>query len=189
MGYLGPPSPIVSIEFLGQEMHVTEIVRLPVMSHIILNACTKSAVEDMAKGIVVVADLGGVLIELNHVFHDSVSVMHPEMFESILGISNGIKGTKVGLEFIEESSVGVLPCRQIPRIWVEDVWFKPVKGGAGEKENGVVDFTSIRRKSSGSVIKVQLEGNNKSLEFPWVGAIKSIRFLDLGADVVRSRVV
>ncbi len=170
-------------------MHVTEIVRLSMMSHIIFNACTKSAVEGMAKGIVTVTDLGGILIELNHVFHDSVSVAHPEMFKSIFGISNGIKGAKVGLEFVKKGSVGVLPCWQILQIWAEDVWFKPVEGGAREKGNGVVDFTGIHRKSSRSVIKVQLEGDNESLEFLWVGALKSIRFLNLGADVVRSRVV
>ncbi len=121
-----------------------EIVRLSMMSHIILNACTKSVVEGMAKGIVTVSDLGGVLIELNHVFHDLVSVAHPEMFESILGISDGIEGAKVGLEFIKEGGVGVLPCWQIPWIWAEDIWFKPVEGSAGEKGNGIVDFVGIR---------------------------------------------
>ncbi len=146
-------------------------------------------VENMVKGIVTVANLGGILIELNHVFHDSVSVTHLEMFESILSISDGIERTKVGSEFVKEGSIGVLPCLQIPWIWAEDVCFKPVEGGAGEKGTGVVDFTGIHCKSSGSVIKVQLEGDNESLEFPWVGAVKWIRFLDLGADVVRSRVV
>ncbi len=170
-------------------MHVAEIVRLPMVSHITLNACTKSAVESMVKGIVAIANLGGILIELNHVLHDSVSVVHPEMFEGILGISDGIKRTKVGSEFIKESGIGVLPCWWIPQIWVEDVWFKPVKGSAREKGNGIVDFVSIHCKSSGSVIKVQLKGHNESLEFPRVGAIESIRFFDLGADVVRSRVV
>ncbi len=126
---------------------------------------------------------------MNHVLHDSVSVVHPEMFEGILGISNGIKRTKVGSEFIKEGGVGVLPCWQIPWVWVECVWFKPVKSSAGEKGNGVVDFVGICCKSSGSVIKVQLEGHNKSLEFLWVGAVKSIRFFDLGVDVVMSRVV
>ncbi len=159
------------------------------MSHIILDACTKSAVESMAKGIVPVANLGGILIELNHILYDSVSVMHPEMFEGIFGISDGVEGTKVGSEFLKERGVGVLPCRRILRIRAEDIWFKPVESGAGEEGNGIVDFVGIRRKCSGSVIKVQLEGDNESLEFPWVGAVKSIRLFDLGADVVRSRVV
>ncbi len=51
-----------------------EIVRLPVVSHVILNVCAKSAVESMAKGIVAIAHLGGILIELNHILYDSVSV-------------------------------------------------------------------------------------------------------------------
>ncbi len=156
-----------------------EIVRLPVVSHIILNACAKSVVESMAKGIVAVANLGGILIELNHVLHDSVSVTHPEMFEGIFGISDGIEGTKVGSEFLKEGSVGILPCRRIPQIRAEDVWFKPVESSAREEGNGVVDFVGIRHKCSGSVIKVQLEGHNESLEFPWVGAIESIGSLTL----------
>ncbi len=85
-----------------------EIVKLPVVSHIILNIYAKSTVESMAKGIITIANLGGVLIELNHILHDSVSIAHLEMFESILGISNSIEWTKVGLEFIKEGSVGVL---------------------------------------------------------------------------------
>ena len=72
---------------------------------------------------------------------------------------------------------------------MEDVWFKPVKSGAGKEGDGVVDFTGIHRKSSGSVIKVQLKGDNESLELPWVGAVKGIRFFDLGTDVVGSRIV
>ncbi len=111
------------------------------------------------------------------------------MFKGILGILDSIERTKIGSKFVKEGSVGVLPCRRIPWIWAEDVWFKPVEGSTGEKGNGVVDFTRIHCKCSGSVIKVQLEGDNESLEFPWVRAIKSIRFLDLGADVVRSRIV
>ncbi len=174
---------------MGYEVHVTEIVRLPVVSYIIINVCTKSMVESMVKGIVAVANLGGVLVELNHILHDLVSVAHPEMYEGILSISDGIKRTKVGLEFIKEGGIGVLPPQWIPRIWVEDVWFKPVKSSAREKGDGIVDFVGICRKSSGSVIKVQLEGDNESLEFPWVGAVKSIRFFDLGVDVVRSRVI
>ncbi len=116
------------------------------VSHIILNVCAKSTVESMANGIVTVANLGGILIELNHILHDLVSIAHLEMFKGILGISDSIKGTKVGSEFIEEGDIGVLPCRQILQIWAEDVWFKPVKGSAGEKGNGIVDFTGIHRK-------------------------------------------
>ncbi len=145
-------------------MHVAEIVRFPVVGHIILNACAKSVVESMVKGIIAIANLGGILIELNHIFHDSVSIAHPEMFKGILGISDSIKRTEIGSKFVKEGGVGVLPCWQIPRIWVEEVWFKPVKGGAREKGNGVVDFTGIHRKSSGL-----------SLKFNWRETMKAMR--------------
>ncbi len=146
-------------------------------------------VESMMEGIIAVANLGGVLIELNHILHDLVFIGHLEMFQGVLGISNGIKGAKVGSEFIEESGIRVLPCWQIPWIWMENVWFKPVKSSARKERDGIVDFIGIHHKCSESVIKVQLKGDNESLEFLQVRAIKSIRFFDLGADVVGSRIV
>ncbi len=91
------------------------------MSHIILNVYAKSAVESMTKGIVIIAHLGGILVELNHILYDSVSIMHPEMFKGILSISNSIERTKVGSKFIKEGGVGVLPCWWISQIWAEDV--------------------------------------------------------------------
>ncbi len=159
------------------------------VSHIILDVGAKSVVEGIAEGIITVANLRGILIKLNYILHDLVSVMHPKMFESILSISDGIKRTKVGLEFIKECSIRVLPCWQISQIWMEDIWFKSVKSSAEKKRDGIVDFTGICCKCSGSVIKVQLEGDNESLEFSWVQAIKSIRFFDFGVNVVGSRIV
>ncbi len=93
-----------------------EIVRLPVVSHIILNVCTKSTVESMVEEIIAVANLGGILIEPNHILYNSVSITHPEIFEGILSISDGIERAKVGSKFVKEGSVGVLSCQQIPRI-------------------------------------------------------------------------
>ncbi len=86
------------------------------VSHVILDECAKSAVESMAEGIVAITNLGCVLVELDHILHDSVSVMHPEMFQGILGISDGIKGAKIGSEFIKEGGVRVLPCRRFHRL-------------------------------------------------------------------------
>ncbi len=88
------------------------------VSYIILDASAKSMVE-------------GILVELNHILHDLVPVTHPEMFKGILGISNGIKRFGVGLEFVKEGSIGILPCWWIPWIQIENVQFKPVKCGAG----------------------------------------------------------
>ncbi len=73
--------------------------------------------ESMMEGIITIANLGGILIELNHVLYDSVSIVHLEMFKGILSISDGIKRTKVSSEFIKESSVRVLPCWWILQIW------------------------------------------------------------------------
>ncbi len=72
---------------------------------------------------------------------------------------------------------------------MDDVWFKSVKSGAEKKRDGIVDFTGISHKCSGSVIKVQLKGDNEGLELSQIRAIESTRFFDLGTDVVGSRIV
>ena len=79
-GDLGSLSPVSSIKLLGEEAHIAEVIGFSMMGHIVLDAGTKSAVEGLAKGIVSIANLGSILVKLNHVLHDSVSVMHPEMF-------------------------------------------------------------------------------------------------------------
>ncbi len=68
-----------------------------------------------------VINLRGILVKLNYILHDSVFIMHPEIFECVLSISDGVKRTRVGLEFIKKGGIRVLPCQQIPQIWIEDV--------------------------------------------------------------------
>ncbi len=162
---------------------------LSVVSHIILDAHAKSTVEGMMEGIVAATNLGCILVELNHILHDLVSVAHLTMFQGILGISDGIERAKIGLEFVKECSIRVLPCQQVLQIGTEDVWSKPVKSSAGKEKDGVVDFTGICCKGSGSIIKVQLKGDNESIKLSQIRAIKGIRFFDLGMDVVGSRIV
>ncbi len=82
-----------------------EIVRFSVVSHIIFDVCAKSTVEGMAEGIVAIINLGGILVELNHILHDLISVMHLVMFQGILSISNGIKRAEVGSEFVKEGGI------------------------------------------------------------------------------------
>ncbi len=71
-------------------MYVTEIVRLFVVSHIILDADIKSVVEGMTERIIAIINLRGVLVELNHILYDLVSVTQSEMFKSILGVSDSV---------------------------------------------------------------------------------------------------
>ena len=69
------------------------------VSHVIFNPGTKSTVKSMAEGIVTIAYDSSVLIETDYILHNPVSVTHSKIFEFIFSISNGVKWTKVSLEF------------------------------------------------------------------------------------------
>ena len=76
-----------------------EVIRLTMVSHIIFNLGTKSAVKSMAEGIITIAYDSSVLIETDYILHNPVSIMHPKVFEFIFSISDGIEWTKVSPEF------------------------------------------------------------------------------------------
>lgn len=145
-------------------------------------------VKGMAKGIVTIADNSSMLIETDYILHNPVSVTHPKIFEFIFSITDGIKGAKIGSEFRKESGIGVCPGSRIGVVRMEDIWFEPVEGHTGKEGNSIVDFGGVCTECVRPVIEVQLQGNDKRLQFPWVRAVEHVRLLDLGADWTWRRV-
>ena len=145
-----------------------EVIRLTMVGHVIFNPGTKSAVKSMVEGIVTIAYGSSVLVEMDYILHNPVSIMHPKVFEFIFSISDGIEWTKVSPEFRKEGGIGICPSRRIGVVRMEDIWFKPVEGHTGEERDHLVDFGGVHVECVRPVIKVQLEGNNEHLQFPWV---------------------
>jgi len=83
----------------------------------------KQAVEHT---ISVVLDLGGESVEVYYVPHNVVSILHPEMLELMLSISDGIVRSKGTLELSDEMDPAVHPAWTVSRITgVEEVRFEP----------------------------------------------------------------
>ena len=75
-----------------------EVIRLTMVSHIIFNPDTKSAVKSIAERVITIAYDSSMLVETDYILHNLVSIAHPKIFEFIFSISNGVKWTKVSPE-------------------------------------------------------------------------------------------
>ena len=76
-----------------------EVIRLTMVSHIIFNPGTKSTVKSVTEEIITIAYDSSVLVEMDYILHNLVSVMHLKIFKFIFSISNSVKWTKVSPKF------------------------------------------------------------------------------------------
>ena len=74
----------------------------------------------------IVLDLGGKSVEVYYVLHNAVSILHLEMLELILSISDGVVRSKGTLELSDEMDPAVHPVWTVSWITgVEEVQFEP----------------------------------------------------------------
>ena len=97
------------------------------MSNFVLEMIQETGVKQVVeRAISIVLDLGGESAEVYYVLHNVVSILHPEMLELMLSISNGVMRSKGTLELSNEMDPAVHPAWTVSRITrVEEVRFEP----------------------------------------------------------------
>ena len=74
-------------------------------------------------------DLHHDLVELNYVLDDTLTVLHGQVVELVLHISNRVMWTKVYLEFQDKLLVVFHPeWTEVRVVYEEEVWFEPLQG-------------------------------------------------------------
>ena len=99
----------------------------PNSSNFVLETIRESGVKQAAEhAISIVLDLGGEAVEVYYVPCNTVSILHPEMLELMLSISNGVVRSKGALELSNEMDPAVHPAWTVSWITgVEEVQFEP----------------------------------------------------------------
>ena len=99
----------------------------PNLSYLIFETIWEAGVKQAAEhAISVVLDLGGESVEVNYVPCNAVSILHPEMLELMLSISDGVVRSKGALEFSDEVDPTVHPVWMVSQIArVQQVQFEP----------------------------------------------------------------
>jgi len=100
----------------------------PNLSNFIFETIWETGVEQaVERAISVVLDLGGKSVEVYYVPCNAVSILHPEMLELMLSISDGVVRSKGTLELSDKMDPAVHPAWMVSWITgVEEVQFEPL---------------------------------------------------------------
>ena len=118
-------------------------------------------------------------VELNHILGDTLTVLHGQMVELVLRISNRVIWTKVSLEFQAELLVVFHPeWTEVGVIHMEEVWFKPLQGNTLKVGLHEGHFDMVLSEYQRAILKVQLTLHEEDLKFAGISPVKLVQFLD-----------
>ena len=97
--------PVSGIDFLGDGAKTVESVWFTDAADHILDSVAETRIEVMMQSTITISlNLGCDLIEVDHIAINAMGVLHVEIIELMLGISNGVVWTERGLELNDELS-------------------------------------------------------------------------------------
>ena len=103
---------------------------------------------------------------------------HDEVCEGGFSIPDGVVGAKVDFELIDESIE--IPHPMCGVGGVHKTRFKPTHRGAVQVREDEEDFLLVVEECMGTVSEVEVAGDQKTAEFPWVRTVESIGVADFG---------
>jgi len=120
--------PVTRVNRLRFSLHAREGKGFPSMGDLVLDSVWKSEMEEVPEHTIsVTTDLGSQVIEVNDILVDTFIILHRQMTELLLHITDGVVGTEIRPEFQNKLGVAVHP------EWTES-------GGFGEEEVGLEPF-------------------------------------------------
>ena len=133
----------------------------------------------MKGGITITLELRREAVEFHDIANDSLRVLHPQVVELVLGVSDGVVRAELELEFSNEFAPIVHPEGTIVRVeGTEEVGFEPLERHTFEVRLRECDFGSIRVEGSSPILEVELALHQKGAELLGVGTIESVWFAD-----------
>ena len=114
-------------------------------------------------------------VELDHVLGDMLTVLHGQVVELVLHISDRVMWTKVHLEFQDELLVVFHPeWTEIGVVHEEEVQFEPLQGDTFEVGLREGDFGVVLDKCPRAILEVQLALHEEDPEFAEISPIKLV---------------
>ena len=103
MGDLFLTFPVSGINFLGYGPKTVKGTWFTDAADLILDSVGETGIEVMTQSAITISpNLGRNSIEVDHIAINAMGVLHMEVIELMLGISNRVMGTKGGLELYDE---------------------------------------------------------------------------------------
>ena len=97
--------PVSGVDFLGNSAKSVESAWFTDVADLILDSVGETGIEVITQSAIAISlNLGHDSIEVDHIAINVMGVLHAEMTELMLSISNGVVWTKRGLELNDELS-------------------------------------------------------------------------------------
>ena len=172
--------PVAGVDALREAVQVLELSWLAYVADFVFDAVSQTGIKLVTKGgVAITLELRREAVELHDVANDSLRVLHPQVVELVLGISNGVMRAELELEFCDELAPIVHPEGTIIRVeGTEEVGFEPLERHTFEVQLHECDFGSIRVKGTSPVLEVELTLHQKGTELLGVGTIEGVWFAD-----------
>ena len=93
----------MGINLLGKDVKTVQSAQFTDTAYLVLDSVGETCVEVMMQGTIAIApNLGHDTVEVNHVSIGTMVILHAEVVELMLGVSNWVTGTESCLEFNNE---------------------------------------------------------------------------------------
>ena len=133
----------------------------------------------MKGGVSITLELRPEAVEFHDVANDSLCVLHPQVVELVLGVSDGVVWAELELELCDEFVPIVHPEGTIVRVeGTEEVGFEPPECHTFEVRLRECYFGSIRIEGSSPILEVELALHQKGTELLGVSTIEGVWFAD-----------
>ena len=153
------------------------------MGDLVLDMIGQTIIKVVLEGTFSIAlDLRRDPVELNHVVGDTLTVLHGQVVELVLHISDRVVQTKVHLKFQDELFIIFHPeWIEVGVVHEEEVRFEPLQGNTFEVGLCKGDFGMVLGECLRVILEVQLALHEEDLEFMGISPVKLVQFLDFGA--------
>ena len=153
------------------------------MGDLVLDTVRQTIIKVVPEGTFSIApDLCRNPVELDHILGDTLTVLHGQVVELVLRISNRVMWTKVHLEFQDELLIIFHPeWIEVGVVHEEEVQFEPFQGNTFEVGLHEGDFGTVLGECPRAILEVQLTLHEEDLEFVGISPVKLVRFSDFGA--------
>ena len=180
---LGLALPIVRIDRLCQRAELGESGRLPNVGDLVLDMIRQTVIKVVPEGTFSIApDLCCDPVELDHVLGNTLTVLHSQVVELVLCISDRVMRTKVHLEFQDVLLIIFHPeWMEVRVVHEEEVQFEPFQGDTLEIGLHEGDFHAVLSECPRAILEVELALHQENPEFAGISPVKLVQFSDFGA--------
>ena len=121
--------PVASVDTLREAAQVLELSWFAYAANFVFDAVGQTGIKLVTKGgVAITLELRHEAVELHDVANDSLRVLHPQVVELVLSVSDGVVRAELELEFCDEFAPIVHPEGTIVRIeGTKEVGFEPLE--------------------------------------------------------------